>query len=178
MNVKIAARMLLNNRTRMLAATAQRGFDSPSEAELLEVARRLTYEDMNAMVGSTMLANEPDRVHAKATTLGVDVSDVNALRHIAKCLQNVDNRWTGQWDGRLMEIAKYKKDHGHFPRIKDSPQLGRWLEKQRGLKRKLDKGEHADGMTFERVAKLAALGCVWDPPKGGDAKWRRNTTQS
>jgi hypothetical protein len=163
---------------RVLATAAERNIDATSAAAWLQLACSLTNEDKANKAGSTMLANEPDRVHAKATTLGVDVSDVNALRHIAKCLQNVDNRWTGQWDGRLMEIAKYKKDHGHFPRIKDSPQLGRWLEKQRGLKRKLDKGEHAEGMTSERAAKLAALGCVWDPPKGGDAKWRRNTTQS
>jgi hypothetical protein len=41
------------------------------------------------------------------------------------------------------------------------PQLGNWVGKQRQGKKKLDRGEPAEGMTLERAARLTALGFVW-----------------
>jgi hypothetical protein len=38
------------------------------------------------------------------------------------------------------------------------PQLARWVMIQRGLKSKLDRGEHDLVMTVERAAMLTALG--------------------
>jgi hypothetical protein len=161
---KMESTMLRDDMARVLATATKRGVDSTSEAERLQIAGSLTKQDNEANVGSTMLRDDMARVLAAATKRGVDVDDGNAVGQVAKYLQRVENRWGGQWDGKLMEIAKYKKDHGHLPRIKDSPQLGKWLETQRGLKRKLDKGEHAKGMTSERASKLtAALGYVWNP---------------
>jgi hypothetical protein len=40
--------------------------------------------------------------------------------------------------------------------------LGGWVINQRTLKRKLDRGEPNEGMTAERVARLTALGLVWN----------------
>jgi hypothetical protein len=114
-----------------------------------------------------MMADEPDRVHAKATALGLDVGDPNVLGHVAKglqCAENASKRWTNNFDDRLIAYFKYREDRGHFPTARgDNPQLGKWAGKQRGFKRKLDKGEHAKGITSERASKLTALGFVWNP---------------
>ena len=57
----------------------------------------------------------------------------------------------------------------------EDPPLGKWVDKQRVHKRKLDRGEPSDGMTAERAARLTALGLVWDPPRQGskpkEAEW-------
>ena len=44
----------------------------------------------------------------------------------------------------------------------EDPRLGRWVNTQRTLKRKLDRGEPSEGMVAERAARLEALGLVWD----------------
>jgi hypothetical protein len=161
---KVGSTMLLNDRPRVLAAAAKRGVDATSKVALLQLACSLTNEDNAAKVGSTMMADEPDRVHAKATTLGVDLGDDNALGRVAKRLQLGDNRWTWHFDDRLNAYFKYKEDRGRFPTSRgDNPQLGKWAEKQRGLKRKFDCGGPAGGMCSERVLKLNALGFVWKP---------------
>ena len=38
------------------------------------------------------------------------------------------------------------------------PGLGKWVSRQRCLKKKLDRGELCEGMTAARVARLDALG--------------------
>ena len=141
---------------------------------MLRLACSLTCEDVVAKTGSTMMAREPDRVHAKATTLGLDARDANILDKVAQGLTNGDNvskRYTNHFEDRLVAYGKYKEDHDHFPTDNKS-QLGMWAERQRGLKWKLDKGEHAKGMTCERASKLTALGFVWGPPQQGNRKWR------
>jgi hypothetical protein len=76
------------------------------------------------------------------------------------------------WEAQLARLAAYKVAHGdcnvplrwweaHNPRCG----LGRWVNNQRVLKRKLDRGACQPGegmMTAERVARLTALGFVWD----------------
>jgi hypothetical protein len=161
----VGSTMLLFDMPRVLAEAAKRGIDATSQAALLQFATSLTNEDNAAKTGSTMTENEPDRVHTKATTLGVDVGDDNALRHVAKCLQLVENRWKGHFGDTVIAYFQYKKDRGHFPAARgDNPQLGKWAEKLRGLKRKFDRGEPAQGMCSERVSMLTALGFPWNPP--------------
>jgi hypothetical protein len=46
----------------------------------------------------------------------------------------------------------------------ENPRLGRWVGKQRTLKRKLDRGEPSEGMTAARAARLTALGFEWLAP--------------
>jgi hypothetical protein len=164
---KIGSTMLLDEMPRVLAAATKRGVDSSSEAARLQIARSLTNADNSAKVGSAMLANDPDRVHAEATALGIDVGDDNALGRVAMRLQLVENRWKGQFGDKVIAYFKYKDDRGDFPTVSgDNPQLGKWAENQRSLKRKFDRGEPAKGMCSERVSMLTAQGFVWDVRMG------------
>jgi hypothetical protein len=72
------------------------------------------------------------------------------------------------WEVQLARMAAYKAAHGdcNVPkRWAEDPRLGTWVNTQRHLKRKLDRGEPSNGMTAERAARLTALGLVWDPPR-------------
>ena len=75
-----------------------------------------------------------------------------------------------KWEAQLVLLAAYKAAHGdckvpqHWA---EDPRLANWVNKQRKLKRKLDRGEPSDGMTVARAARLTALGLVWDPPRQG-----------
>jgi hypothetical protein len=70
-----------------------------------------------------------------------------------------------EWEAQLARLAAYKAAHGDcnvpwgWP---EDPRLGRWVNTQRALKRKLDRGEPSRGMTASRAARLTALGLVWD----------------
>jgi hypothetical protein len=71
----------------------------------------------------------------------------------------------GAWEAQLARLAAYKAAHGDCNvsgRWAEDPRLGRWVMMQRGLKRKLDRGEHSGGMTVQRAARLTALGLVWN----------------
>ena len=60
-----------------------------------------------------------------------------------------------------MRLEAYKAVHGdcNVPRRwAEDPRLGKWVDHQRGRKRKLDRGEPSKGMTAERAARLTALG--------------------
>ena len=46
----------------------------------------------------------------------------------------------------------------------EDPRLGSWVNTQRKLRRRLDRGEPTAGMTAERATRLTALGLVWEPP--------------
>ena len=62
-------------------------------------------------------------------------------------------------------MVAYKAGHDdcNVPqRWAEDPRLGRWVNIQRALKRKLDRGEYGEGMTAERAARLEALG-FWSP---------------
>jgi hypothetical protein len=65
------------------------------------------------------------------------------------------------WEAQLVRMTTYRAAHGDcdVPNLHaDDLPLGRWVDKQRTLKRKLDHGEPCKRMTPERVAKLEALG--------------------
>jgi hypothetical protein len=49
----------------------------------------------------------------------------------------------------------------------EDPQLGRWVDTQRALKKKLGRGKPSKGMTAARAAMLDKLGFDWAPPRGG-----------
>jgi hypothetical protein len=110
-----------------------------------------------------MMVNDHNRVHAKAITLGIDVGDDNALGRVAMRLQLVENRWKGHFGDTVIAYFQYKKDRGYFPAARgDNPQLGKWAENLRGLKRKFDRGEPAQGMCSERVSMLTGQGFEWN----------------
>jgi hypothetical protein len=82
------------------------------------------------------------------------------------------------WEAQLAKLKVYKRRHGDCSvpqRWADDPRVGRWVNAQRRLKRKLDRGEPSEGMTVERAARLTALGLAWDPPHRGekpkDVEW-------
>jgi hypothetical protein len=77
-----------------------------------------------------------------------------------------------EWEEQLARLAAYKAVHGdcNVPKQGEDPRLGNWVNNQRHNKKKLDRGEPSKGMTAERVARLTALGFVWDPPRGGGPK--------
>jgi hypothetical protein len=75
------------------------------------------------------------------------------------------------WGEKLVRLEAYKVRHGDCDVPKhwaEDPRLGTWVNKQRKLKRNLDRGETSEGMTAERAARLTALGLVWD---AGKAQW-------
>ena len=69
------------------------------------------------------------------------------------------------WESQLAKLKAYKRRHGDciVPRgwAEDSP-LGRWVDRQRKTKSKLDRSEPSKGMTAARAAKLGALGFAWE----------------
>ena len=69
------------------------------------------------------------------------------------------------WEGRFAQLAAYKAAYGdcNVPQkwAEDQP-LGSWVMSQRARKRKLDRGESGEGMTATRVARLDALGFIWE----------------
>jgi hypothetical protein len=69
------------------------------------------------------------------------------------------------WEAQLAKLAAYKQKHGdsNMPQgWAEDPRLGNWVMTQKVLKRKLDRGEPSDDMNAARVARLEALGFVWD----------------
>jgi hypothetical protein len=65
------------------------------------------------------------------------------------------------WKAQLARLVAYKAAHGdcNVPvGWAEDPHLGMWVMIQRGLKSKLDRGEHDLVMTVERAAMLTALG--------------------
>mmetsp|Transcript_58128 Transcript_58128/g.173484 ORF Transcript_58128/g.173484 Transcript_58128/m.173484 type:complete len:785 (-) Transcript_58128:195-2549(-) len=74
------------------------------------------------------------------------------------------------WEARYLELSEFVRNngscvvqHNHV----DNPQLGQWVSTQRRMRRNL--GEEGKGpktcvLTEERVARLDALGFVWDAP--------------
>ncbi|MCH8839163.1 MAG: Helicase associated domain protein [Planctomycetes bacterium] len=68
------------------------------------------------------------------------------------------------WDLRYGELQRFKDEHGHcnVPQSwPDNPQLGTWVQNQR-IRMKQDK------FSKERIARLEALGFVWDAV---EAEW-------
>ena len=69
-----------------------------------------------------------------------------------------------EWEAQLARLVAYKVGHGDYnvpQRWAEDPWLGRWVDTQRTRKKKLDRGEHADGMTAEWAARLEALAFAW-----------------
>ena len=65
------------------------------------------------------------------------------------------------WKTQLARLVACKATHGdcNVPvGWAEDPHLGMWVMIQRGLKSKLDRGEHDLVMTVERAAMLTALG--------------------
>jgi hypothetical protein len=79
------------------------------------------------------------------------------------------SNWAG-WEAQLARLVAYKAAHGECSSVPrgwaEDPRLGRWVDNQRKLKRKLDRGEPSGGMTAERVARLTALGFAWALKRG------------
>jgi hypothetical protein len=83
---------------------------------------------------------------------------------IGKAITRSGNRDHAGWEAQLTKLKVYKRRHGdcNVPqKWAEDPPLGRWVDKQRGYKKKLDCGEASRGMTAERGAKLEALGFAW-----------------
>jgi hypothetical protein len=81
-----------------------------------------------------------------------------------------------KWEAQLARLVAYKAAHGdcNVPQgWAEDPRLATWVNHQRQLKRKLDRGEYSEGMTAERVARLTALGFAWEGTKAhpNEAKW-------
>jgi hypothetical protein len=70
-----------------------------------------------------------------------------------------------EWEEQLAKLKHYKEGHGDCNVPKQwaaDAQLGRWVNNQRGHKKKLDRGEPSGGMTAARAAKLDLLGFAWE----------------
>jgi hypothetical protein len=81
------------------------------------------------------------------------------------------------WGLQLARLAAYKAAHGdcNVPKCwaKD-PGLGTWVNHQRWYKQQHDRGEPIHRMTADRVARLTALGFVWDQH---EAEWEAQLAQ-
>jgi hypothetical protein len=83
-----------------------------------------------------------------------------------------ERRHDAGWEGWLAKLIVYKAVHGdcNVPYSwAEDPGLGRWVSRQRQLKKKLDRGEPCKGMTAGRAAKLTAPGFAWT----GEHRWPR-----
>jgi hypothetical protein len=68
------------------------------------------------------------------------------------------------WEAQLARLAAHNAVHGDCKVPQgwaEDPGLGRWVNRQRVYKKKLDRGEPSHGMTVARAAKLEALGFAW-----------------
>jgi hypothetical protein len=73
------------------------------------------------------------------------------------------------WEARLAQLEAYKRKHSdcNVPRHwAEDPALGGWVDRQRKLKKRLDRGEPCEGMTAARAANLEALGFAWELSTG------------
>jgi hypothetical protein len=81
------------------------------------------------------------------------------------------------WESKLGRLVIYKAAHGdcnvpvHWA---EDPGLGKWVSQQRGLRKKLDRGEPSNGMTAARAAKLGALGFTWTSRHQAAAHRKKN----
>jgi hypothetical protein len=69
------------------------------------------------------------------------------------------------WEAQVAKLERYKHEHGDcsVPKVwAEDPPLGQWVHRQRGYKKKLDRGDPSYGMTAARAAKLEKLGFAWE----------------
>jgi hypothetical protein len=92
----------------------------------------------------------------------------DAPREGEDCLGDGAESYDSTWEAQLARLRAYKVAHGdcrvpcHWA---EDQRLGSWVNKQRQLKRKLDRGEPSEGMTAEQAARLDALGFTWTLPQ-------------
>lgn len=69
------------------------------------------------------------------------------------------------WETRFKEFVEYKREFGHchIPlRYKPNPELGKWVNHQRGAYRKYkNEGEEHSTLTQDRIDRLNAIGFIW-----------------
>jgi hypothetical protein len=105
------------------------------------------------------------RHYKKALDCGEPGKGMTAAR-VAK-LEALGFAWEipATWEAQLVNLEKYTVRHGDcnvpYGWAEDKP-LGRWVGKQRRLKKNLDRGEPSEGMTAARVARLNTLGFTWE----------------
>jgi hypothetical protein len=94
---------------------------------------------------------------------------VRSLTEVERESKKANGKSYEDW---VLALKTYKETHHRFPTDRKLP-LGNWLRTQRKLKRKVDRGEPAGGMSFQRVSMLNELGIVWNPGGvvGGRAHW-------
>lgn len=69
------------------------------------------------------------------------------------------------WNLRYEELKAYKKAKGNCNvpvKYPDNPQLGKWVNNQRSLRKKFDKGAKSPRISRERIEKLDKIGFEWD----------------
>jgi hypothetical protein len=85
----------------------------------------------------------------------------------------IRRRGDARWEVQLAKLKVYTRKHGdcNVPHCwAEDPPLGRWVSKQRKLKKALDRGEPSEGMMAARAAELDALGFAWALPRGRAAQ--------
>jgi hypothetical protein len=119
-----------------------------------------------------------DRGEPNANITSIQVAKLDALGFAwsVSAWKDLPSNQLANWEAQLERLAAYKAEHGDCSvpmRWAEDPRLGRWVNNQRNLKRKLDRGEPSDGMTVERAARLTALGLVWEGAKAhsNEADW-------
>lgn len=80
-----------------------------------------------------------------------------------------------RWEDKYEELKQFRQEHGHcrVPRrnhnYRYAAQLERWIRSQREMMKKMNRGEKST-LTPERIAKLDALGFIWDASNGKKKK--------
>jgi hypothetical protein len=80
--------------------------------------------------------------------------------------------YDAEWEAQFARLAAYKAARGDcnvLQRWAEDPRLATWVNTQRTGKKKLDRGDLSSRMTTERVARLTALGFVWNLGYKGDS---------
>jgi hypothetical protein len=119
-------------------------------------------------------AGWPPRGHAEAGCGEQRPAAASAAAESATFERDAD------WEAQLAKIKAYKRQHGdcNVPqKWAEDPRLGSWVRRQRNLKKNLDHGEPSGVATAARVAKLDALGFVWELSAAAISKQRSKGNQ-
>ncbi|KAL9182275.1 hypothetical protein ACHAXT_012927 [Thalassiosira profunda] len=95
-----------------------------------------------------------------------------------KAKKTANRRWDEIWDEKLAELKQFKEAHGHMnvPKSKEHKQLGSFVNNQRQLYRRREKGEKTS-LTEGRIRSLEELGFAW-AVKGAVSEHRAKTLQA
>ena len=102
---------------------------------------------------------------------------IDEVRSCRELFEKLNETLTASWDLMYAQARAYYDEHGHLDvprryRTRDGYSLGSWLFTQR----KVYAGEQNGVLGEARIAKLNAIGMVWD--SFADQLWKKNYAEA